>query len=109
VEGVQFGLKITFDLAGVVYGELTRRSPVHPAHYPLALAFINTVAFGVVICGGLYLTRTPAREVFRLGRLSCGLTAAVVLSLLGPAIVLSEAKSCPGNCRIPAWRSSLPL
>jgi len=91
VIALQMALSVPFEVVAAVYALATKQPLSHPVQHPLVLGLINLVAFGGVVALGIYLAKTPPREIFAFRRVRCALWLPILLSTIGAAVLLSEA------------------
>lgn len=89
--GAQVILSVPLGILDAVYQNGLHRPSPHLEREPALVGCINLVAFGAAIALGLYLNRLPWRRAFPIGRIRLRQIAAMVLVVLGMAVVLSEA------------------
>lgn len=91
VTALQMALAMPFELVAAVYAVVTKQPPSHPVQHPLVLGLINLGAFAGVVAFGIYLAKTPPREILAFRRVRGVLLLPILLCTLGAAVVLSEA------------------
>lgn len=89
--GVQVVLSVPLGILDAVYQNALHRPSPNFEREPAVVGCINLVAFGAAIALGLYLNRLPLRRAFPIGRINARQIAAMVIIVLGMAVVLSEA------------------
>lgn len=88
------GLSVPLAVIGLLF-------KIKLVEHPAVVGCVNLAAFGAVITLGAFLAKAPLREVFPMKSVRLALALPLVLSVIGAAIVLSEADN---------WtRSVLPL
>lgn len=91
VVALQMGFALPFELAAAVYAAVTHQPPSHPAQHPLVLGLVNLAAIGVIVALGIFLAKTPMREILALRRVRGVLVLPILLSALAAWVLLSEA------------------
>jgi membrane protease YdiL (CAAX protease family) len=100
VLGSQIALSIPLAIANLVIEHGMHRAAPHLERQPILIGCLNIVAFGGAIALGLWLNRLGFRRAFPAWRISGQQVFGVVVSLIGAAVLLSEADN--------AFRSVLP-
>ena len=100
VLGIQIALSIPLAVANLVIEHGMHRAAPHLERQPILIGCINIVACGGAIALGLWLNRLGFRRAFPAWRISAQQVFGVAVSLIGAAVLLSEADN--------AFRSVLP-
>jgi membrane protease YdiL (CAAX protease family) len=91
VLGIQIILGMALGITDVVCVQVLHLPSPQLERQPLAIGFINIVAFGAAIALGLHLNRLPFRRAFPIGRITALQLLGVAVCLLGAGVLLSEA------------------
>ncbi len=91
VLSIQIALSIPLAIADVVIELGMHRPAPHLERQPILIGCINVVAFGGAIALGLWLNRLGFRRAFPSWRISNQQALGVAVSLIGAAVLLSEA------------------
>ena len=100
VLGIQIALSIPLAITNLVIEFGLHRAAPHLERQPILIGCINIVACGGAIALGLWLNRRSFRRAFPNWRISTQQALGVAVSLIGAAVLLSEADN--------AFRSVLP-
>ena len=98
--GIQVALSIPLAIANLVIELGMHRAAPHLERQPILIGCVNVMAFGGAIALGLWLNRLGFRRAFPSWRISNQQTLGVAVSLIGAAVLLSEADN--------AFRSVMP-
>ena len=104
---VQVVLAVPLGILDVVIEHSLHRPPPHLEQQPLLVGSINLIAFGAAIALGLSLNRLRFRHAFPIGRITALQVAGVAVTLLGSAVLLSEADNfLRALLPLPQWLSN---
>lgn len=90
VVGLQSAISMPVAVLDMVLKESLNQQGAGLLRNPLALSFMNTVAFSAVIGFALFLNRLPLRQAYPWARTTLAQMAIVALLAVGSVIVLSE-------------------
>jgi len=106
--GVQVVLSVPLGILDVVFQNVLHRPSPNLEREPVLIGFINLVAFGAAVALGLYLNRLPLRRAFPIGRITAWQVIAVATTILGMAVLLSEADNLfRALLRPPQWLANM--
>jgi membrane protease YdiL (CAAX protease family) len=91
VLAVQVALAVPLGIIDVVCEQVLHRPSPQLERQPALIGCINIIACGAAIALGLRLNRLPFRRAFPLGGFDWRQVGAVAISVLGAAVLLSEA------------------